>query len=634
VTNVFVRDYKKFYKPMVKLVKSDVECDDTDFEGIGQKVKVKRDSADPCSTYGKLYYTIDGVETEVDAAEVTFAISNSVAITAWVEDRVNNDYASSDTNSVSFTRKLLVTDKPTVTFGLTTDPVVEFSETTPAEVYTFSNLVQKIVLTPAAGNTKAFYVIDGVTNEYSEAVLVTNNVDMTIWAEAYADDESLNATSVVRTISVKRTPGVIGGVSCEIVKGASITEAKVTFPGLPAEAKIYWSTNATESPIGWSLDANGNKVEPKDYEFTDHEKTLPIGGGKMLTVKAIAYFEVKVGDSTNDWYAATAMLTDEYKRNWTIADAMGDPDRVFTQNTDNNDHKFRAVRVDNRWAVRSGTNVVDAIAGSTDNISTLSTKVTGWGTVSFDWKGDCEGDEWPDTTDYDRCECIVDKIVVASIDGDDDWASFSYTISFGKATDEHTIYWRYIKDFSNSEGNDCVYVDNFKWQPSGVPMPLTTVLAGGTVLKDALKQAFVSKAEVFETGTEAEIAAVLTQKRTDAGVVLPAGAIDYTRWECFVRGLGFSSGETLLAYKPIVNTTSCEVSITCGPTREYRSYTLYGAIDAISPYRGLDKRPMGDERYDSSELNGSGLDHTYDTPTMQEGTPFHYFFVLPELRIQ
>jgi RHS repeat-associated protein len=90
--------------------------------------------------------------------------------------------------------------------------------------------------------------------------------------------------------------------------------------------------------------------------------------------------------------------------------------------------------------------------------SWLQTQVEGEGTVRFWWKvsseADCDYLEfWIGTTRQDR------------ISGSVDWTEVSYTVS---GTGTHTLKWRYVKDGSESAGDDCGYVDHIQW--SG-PLP-------------------------------------------------------------------------------------------------------------------------------------------------------------------
>jgi hypothetical protein len=84
--------------------------------------------------------------------------------------------------------------------------------------------------------------------------------------------------------------------------------------------------------------------------------------------------------------------------------------------------------------------------------SWMQTTVSGPGTLRFYWKVSSEGN-------YDFLEFYIDGVLQHQITGAVDWVQKSYTISSGS----HTLKWRYMKDVSNSLGNDCGWVDKVEW---------------------------------------------------------------------------------------------------------------------------------------------------------------------------
>ena len=106
--------------------------------------------------------------------------------------------------------------------------------------------------------------------------------------------------------------------------------------------------------------------------------------------------------------------------------------------------------VDGDGAARSGT-IGD------DGATTLATTVQGKGTLSFRWRTSSEGE-------YDWLRLRIDGNEVSRISGRREWADFSHTI----ATDgSHTVEWRYDKDGSVSDGEDCGWIDDVVWTPAG-----------------------------------------------------------------------------------------------------------------------------------------------------------------------
>ena len=98
----------------------------------------------------------------------------------------------------------------------------------------------------------------------------------------------------------------------------------------------------------------------------------------------------------------------------------------------------------------------------------------GPGTISFQWKTSCEKDP-DDFFEWDHAEFEVDGVVVARLDGESGWQTFSHAITDDNS---HTLEWRYVKDNVESEGEDCCWVADYQWasdltetQTTKVPVP-------------------------------------------------------------------------------------------------------------------------------------------------------------------
>jgi RHS repeat-associated protein len=85
--------------------------------------------------------------------------------------------------------------------------------------------------------------------------------------------------------------------------------------------------------------------------------------------------------------------------------------------------------------------------------SWMQTTVSGPGTIRFWWKVSSEAY-------YDWLEFWVDGVQQDSISGEVDWTETSYAVT---GTGSHTLKWRYAKDGSGSDGEDCAYVDYVQW---------------------------------------------------------------------------------------------------------------------------------------------------------------------------
>lgn len=105
--------------------------------------------------------------------------------------------------------------------------------------------------------------------------------------------------------------------------------------------------------------------------------------------------------------------------------------------------------VDGDGAARSGA-IQDS--GGT----TLSASVQGRGVVSFRWRTSSE-------ENYDCLLLLVDGNEVRRISGLRDWEEASHAVD---AAGPHTLEWKYVKDGSESRGDDCGWVDDVSWTPA------------------------------------------------------------------------------------------------------------------------------------------------------------------------
>ena len=105
--------------------------------------------------------------------------------------------------------------------------------------------------------------------------------------------------------------------------------------------------------------------------------------------------------------------------------------------------------VDGDGAARSG-------AIGDNGATTLTTTVQGKGTLAFRWRTSSEGE-------YDWLRLRIDGDEVARISGWREWEDFSHVID---AQGSHTVEWRYDKDGSVSDGEDCGWIDDVVWTPA------------------------------------------------------------------------------------------------------------------------------------------------------------------------
>jgi len=116
------------------------------------------------------------------------------------------------------------------------------------------------------------------------------------------------------------------------------------------------------------------------------------------------------------------------------------------------------------WFAQTATTYFDGDAVQSGNIldgqsSLIRTTVSGSGTVSFFWKVSSEAD-------YDFLEFFIDGVLQDQISGLIDWHQMMYTIT---GPGSHILEWRYMKDYSVSEGDDNGWIDLMEWSGGSQP---------------------------------------------------------------------------------------------------------------------------------------------------------------------
>ena len=144
-------------------------------------------------------------------------------------------------------------------------------------------------------------------------------------------------------------------------------------------------------------------------------------------------------------------------KTWFTGDAVGMPGRMFASEGGN------AWTTDTATFYDGGSSLRSAAIGDGET-SDLQMSVSGKGTISFHWKTSCEGDpDFPGARD--RVRFCIDGEEMAVLDGETGWESFSTHID---TEGTHIFKWEYVKDESDSEGDDCVWVDAVAFAPDAV----------------------------------------------------------------------------------------------------------------------------------------------------------------------
>ncbi len=271
--------------------------------------------------------------------------------------------------------------------------------------------------------TKDSSVNSGDDCGYVDNVIYTTNEPVAL--ESYALDESVS-----------------------VYPGA---EANVTFNREPYNANMY--------ELVWG---------------SENEAVATVSGGKSgATVYGIAegstriYCDVKVdGAVIGREYCSVTVL--HYPDLNEAANVTGGT-LSFTNATES--YPWTVVMIDGRAAAKSGG------VGVSNVVSTLRLvlDMEAGETLSFEWKASCEGSS---SNPWDKGVFYVNNTQTAGpITGQTDWTAVTYT---APSNGTYTFEWRYTKDGSVNNYDDCVYVDNVEYSGSIPSYVLGDVNGDGT----------------------------------------------------------------------------------------------------------------------------------------------------------
>lgn len=319
--------------------------------------------------------------------------------------------------------------------GQCADPVI-----TPTDGAVFEHSGQQVSIDWSGEDGVPRYTTDGSDPTAESPVYnepFTINDSTIVKAKAFGDqffDSAVVTANLTRVWVDVATPAIAAAAS---------------FTGSKTEVSLSCATEG--AVIRYTL--NGNDPNSHSTRYTG-----PFFVTESCMVKAYA---------TCADYHDSAVASFTIEKVWGIGDTLGVPDQTFT--TGGN---LPFVRVTDATAPLGESMKSGAITHS--QTSTLSTTVTGPGTVSFQWKTSCEKDDY-DLYEWDHAEFKVDGVAVAKLDGETAWQTISHDIA-GDGT--HTLEWRYVKDDVESEGEDCCWVADFLWtsvvsetQTTEVPVP-------------------------------------------------------------------------------------------------------------------------------------------------------------------
>ncbi len=379
-----------------------------------------------CATEGAIiYYTRDGSEPTTNSVMYSkFKIKDKTTVKAFAyKDGVYSDVVTAE-----------------YALGQCVDPVI----TPMTGTFHHSGQVVRIDQNGEEGTLR--YTLDGsdptvASKVYTGPFTVDDSVVVKakVFSDSYFD-------SVVVTSRLERS---WERVPMPVVRAASSFTGSVT--------KVELMCDAKEAEIRYTLDGTEPNGDSPRYAGAFYVN-------ESCTVKAYAaLFD----------YLDSVVVTQQITRVWGVGDTMGCPDHTFTVGGDVPFHRVEDVTAPNGEAMRSGEI-------SDNQMSVLETKVMGPGTLSFQWKTSCELDEDGEFA-WDHAEVLVDGTPLYLLDGSVGWTVVRVAIA---GAGEHTVVWRYVKDESESVGEDCVWIADFTWtsneaytHESEVPVPYAWIRA-------------------------------------------------------------------------------------------------------------------------------------------------------------
>ena len=378
-----------------------------------------------CSTDGAtIHYTTDGSEPTMESPVYKrFRVNDKTTVKAraFYENGVGSEIVVAE-----------------YALGRCDDPVISLADGT---VFQHANQTVSI----ACGDEGVLrYTLDGTepTAEspiYTGAFTISDStiVKAKVFSERFFDSQTVTA-NLVREWEYVATP---------------VITAAESFAG--SKTKVFISCATEGATIRYTM--NGNTPNSHSTKYTG-----PFYVTSSCTVKAYGVLT----DYLNSEVAEKVIT-----KTWGIGDTLGKPDHAFATGGD-----ASFVRVTDTTAPLGESMKSGVITNN--QVSTLETRVTGPGTISFQWKTSCEEDE--EYHAWDHAEFLVDGVEVARQDGVTDWKSVSARV---EGAGVHTLIWRYVKDDVEKDGEDCIWVADYAWtsdftttQTTDVPVPYAWLL--------------------------------------------------------------------------------------------------------------------------------------------------------------
>lgn len=377
------------------------------------------------------------------------------------------------------------------------DPVIS-----PAGGSTFSSESCTVALSCATPGATIYYSTNGVAprptaaNAYAEPFTITDTT--TIMAFAMLDGERSNPVTATIT-KVDPVPPAAPVVSPPDGSSFVGDSCVVTFSCATPGATIYYSVNG---------------VSPRPTPANAYSKPFAI-----TDTTTIMAFALKDGLRSDP---VTATIT---KHALTLAEAAGVSELSITTAGDANWSPVSDDTTASGLSVRSGSIPMAPSGGTTE--SRLVAKVNGAGTLEFNWKVDCEHDDFG-ACSWDRLMVSTNGVEVSRIDGTTDWIPMQFKFA---SAGEHTICWTFLKDDYDAPGAsfvDCGWVSGVKWMPNRIIVPAAVTGTTDIEVPQEWPEGFAGFSAAFGTDKEAAM-------RKPTGKTSASGNPMYV-WQDYVAG--------------------------------------------------------------------------------------------------
>ena len=224
---------------------------------------------------------------------------------------------------------------------------------------------------------------------------------------------------------------------------------------MPADGSVFYTDSCT---VTITCATEGASIYYRTDGGTPRAKDQYLYKGPFEISETCEIVAFAVKDGFEDSVFIESTITKIVKEPLTLAEAIDAPSAKITTGGDAD----WTPEEDVDGAI--GSNAARSGMIQLEQTTRMTMSVSGKGTLSFKWKGDCEKDP-RNRYSYDCGSFDIDGTVESQIDGETEWLSVSFDV---ETAGTHTFTWTYSKDDYDEEdydGGDCIWVDSVVWTP-------------------------------------------------------------------------------------------------------------------------------------------------------------------------